>query len=156
MQADGRAIPDGDGPGRTAPRLTERRLETYGRLANHADYSAPRFTHDHGVMELVSFESGHELVTGALWWAGEIVATLSVPKRGVGSTTSTRADLRRGVEADSGFYVRWSRWLSDYPDSAAAVSRPRGSWAVSRPVRLVKSQSATRRRRLRQDGMWLR
>ena len=76
-------------------------------MVDYANRSAPRFTCDRGELEIVWLGSQHERANRTLATLVEIVvATRSVPVLAVGSMTYGRADLRRGVEADSIFYIR--------------------------------------------------
>ena len=82
--------------------------ETYVRLlADHKDRSSPRFTYDHGMLEIMSPSTEHERLNRRLATIVEIVAEeLHSEFDNVGSTTFTRADLLRGFEPDSCFYLQ--------------------------------------------------
>jgi Uma2 family endonuclease len=82
--------------------------DTYERLlADHADRSAPRFTYDRGVLEIVAPSSKHEKDNRTLAQVVELVAEeLGVEYLPVGSMTFRRADLQQGFEPDSGFYLQ--------------------------------------------------
>ncbi len=82
--------------------------ETYERLlADHENSSAPRFTYDRGMLEIMSPNPEHEEANRQL---AQIVLILaeerSINVRGLGSTTFRREDLERGFEPDSCFYIR--------------------------------------------------
>jgi Uma2 family endonuclease len=89
--------------------------ETYERLLHdYEQSSAPRFTYDRGVLEIMSPFSEHEaygrfldFVLGA--WA-EATNTLV---RVTGSTTYKREDLQRGFEPDSSYYIQHEAWVRD-------------------------------------------
>jgi Uma2 family endonuclease len=82
--------------------------ETYeALLADHLDASSPRFTYDHGVLEIVTLSSEHEDVTEVLARIAELVAEeWGVEFKALGSTTFRRRDLERGAEPDSCFYIQ--------------------------------------------------
>jgi Uma2 family endonuclease len=82
--------------------------ETYQRLlADHADSSAPRFAYDRGTLEIMSPLAEHEEPNRAIALLVEVVAEeLGRDLRNLGSTTLKRADVRRGVEPDSCFYLQ--------------------------------------------------
>ena len=82
--------------------------ETYARLlADHKDRSSPRFTYDHGMLEIMSPSTEHERLNRRLATIVEIVAEeLRIDFDNVGSNTFTRADLLRGFEPDSCFYLQ--------------------------------------------------
>lgn len=81
--------------------------ETYGRLLNdHLDSSAPRFTFDRGMLEIMSPSPEHEkfnrrIAQLVLAFAEE----MGVESEDLGSTTFRREDLERGFEPDSCFYI---------------------------------------------------
>jgi Uma2 family endonuclease len=81
--------------------------ETYERiLEDHLDSSAPRFTYDDGVLEIMSPSPEHE-------WYNRLIADLvkllardlRIDVLDLGSTTFKRAAAKRGFEPDSCFYV---------------------------------------------------
>ncbi|MBI3929080.1 MAG: Uma2 family endonuclease [Armatimonadetes bacterium] len=79
--------------------------DTYERiLADHADQSAPRFTFDSGVLEIMSPSPEHENASERI---KELVLTacveLGLKVRLLGSTTQRRADLMKGAEPDSSY-----------------------------------------------------
>jgi len=82
--------------------------QTYeGLLAAHCDSSAPRFTYDRGLLEIMSPAAEHEkakdlVVLVVNVWAEELGLDIA----GFGSTTFQRKDLERGFEPDACFYVR--------------------------------------------------
>lgn len=76
-------------------------------LADYLDSSAPRFTYDRGVLEIVSPSFEHEQANRTLALLVQTVASeLSRDVLGAGSTTFKREDLQRGFEPDSCFYVQ--------------------------------------------------
>lgn len=76
-------------------------------LAEHASSSAPRFVYDHGVLEIMSPRREHERKNRALALLAMAAAeALGLEFDELGSTTFRRADLQRGFEADSCFYVQ--------------------------------------------------
>jgi Uma2 family endonuclease len=81
--------------------------ETYDRLLEeHLDCSAPRFTYDQGVLEIMSPSPEHEWYNRLL---SDLVKLLAREQRidmlDLGSTTFKRASAKRGFEPDSCFYV---------------------------------------------------
>jgi Uma2 family endonuclease len=81
--------------------------ETYERiLEDHLDCSAPRFTYDQGVLEIMSPSAEHE-------WYNELVSDLvkliarelRIDVLSLGSTTFKSASAKQGFEPDSCFYV---------------------------------------------------
>lgn len=82
--------------------------ETYERLlADHENSSVPRFTYDQGALEIMSPLPKHERYNRLI----ELLLSMSAVELGVevyslGSTTFRRADLDRGFEADSCFYIQ--------------------------------------------------
>jgi Uma2 family endonuclease len=82
--------------------------ETYERLlADHVDSSAPRFTYDHGELEILGPSTAHEVANRTLALFVELVAAeLSIEVSNVGSMTFKRKDLLRGFEPDSSFYIQ--------------------------------------------------
>jgi len=96
-----------------APRTDQRVVlhgidwQTYERLlADQADDSAPRLTYDRGELEILSPGLDHERDNRALQLLVEDVALeLGIEVDNVGSMTFKRADLARGFEPDSAFYI---------------------------------------------------
>jgi len=81
--------------------------QTYERLsADLADRSAPRLTYDCGVLEIMSPTPRHEELNRNLALLITILAAaLGLDMRNLGSATFRRADLNRGFEPDSCFYI---------------------------------------------------
>ena len=82
--------------------------ETYEHLlADHVDASTPRFTFDHGVLEIMSPSAEHERYKQAMSLLVEMLADgLGIDIENLGSTTFKRSQLERGFEADVCFYVQ--------------------------------------------------
>jgi Uma2 family endonuclease len=81
--------------------------ETYERLLeDHLDRSAPRFTYDQGVLEIMSPSAEHEWYNRLI---SDLVKLLARESRidvlDLGSTTFKRAPAKQGFEPDSCFYV---------------------------------------------------
>lgn len=82
--------------------------ETYERLlADHTNRSAPRFTYDHGTLEIMSPFAEHELYSRGvdrlvLALADEMDVEVAV----LGSTTFRLTELDIGFEPDSCYYVQ--------------------------------------------------
>ncbi len=76
-------------------------------LQDYIDRSAPRFSYDRGVLEIVSLSTEHEEENRTLALFIELVAgARAIRVRNVGSMTFKREDLQRGFEPDSTFYVQ--------------------------------------------------
>lgn len=99
-----------DPPEQTTQRVILRRVswETYERLlAEHEQCSSPRFTYDRGVLEIMSPSIRHERLNRSIATMCEVIAEeLHIELDNAGSTTFKRADLTRGFEPDSCFYVQ--------------------------------------------------
>lgn len=82
--------------------------ETYEHLlADHTDSSAPRFTYDRGVLEIMSPSPEHERVNRRLAQLVLAVAEeIGSEAEDLGSTTFRREELERGFEPDSCFYIQ--------------------------------------------------
>ena len=82
--------------------------ETYGRLLeDHLDSSAPRFTFDRGMLEIMSPSPEHEKFNRRI--AQLVLAfteQMDIESEDLGSTTFRREDLERGFEPDSCFYIQ--------------------------------------------------
>ena len=82
--------------------------ETYERLLkDHLDSSAPRFTYDRGMLEILSPSSEHEKLNRHI--AQLVLAVteeMGIEAEDFGSTTFRREDLERGFEPDSCFYIQ--------------------------------------------------
>src|SRR5438445_9498269 len=81
--------------------------ETYKQLlVNYQDSSAPRFTYDRGVLEIMSPSSKHESTNHLIELTVEVLAEeMGIDVIALGSTTFSREDLQRGFEPDSCFYI---------------------------------------------------
>jgi len=97
-------------PAPTTQRVILRHVswETYERLlAEHEQCSSPRFTYDHGVLEIMSPSIKHERLNRSIATMCEVIAEeLHIELDNAGSTTFKREDLARGFEPDSCFYVQ--------------------------------------------------
>ena len=82
--------------------------ETYERLlAEHIDCSSPRFTFDHGELEIVTLSAEHERYSRRIAdLIGALADEMDVEAEDLGSTTYKRQELERGFEPDSCFYVQ--------------------------------------------------
>ena len=100
--------------------------ETYEQLlTNFADRSAPRFSFDRGVLEIVSPTPRHEQDNLALAQVVGLVAEeLEIDFRPVGSTTYRREGLKQGFEADSSFYIVNQRFARDLAEIDPKVDPP--------------------------------
>ena len=81
--------------------------ETYKQLlVNYQDSSAPRFTYDRGVLEIMSPSTKHESVNHLIELMVEVLAEeMGIDVVALGATTFDREDLQRGFEPDSCFYI---------------------------------------------------
>jgi Uma2 family endonuclease len=100
--------------------------ETYEQLlANYADSSGPRFTYDRGVLEIMSPSSEHEEFSDVIRLLVYLLAEeWDINVRGFGSTTFRRADVSRGVEPDSCYYIKSVNKLSGVSDLDLNVHPP--------------------------------
>lgn len=98
-----------------AENVQERRMvlynvgwDTYERLLrDHANVSAPRFTYDRGVLEIMSPLPERERLNRAIQLLLPVVAEeTGAALYSLGSTTFNRDDLQRGFEPDSCFYLQ--------------------------------------------------
>lgn len=85
--------------------------ETYERLlADRRDLTAWHFTYDDGVLDMVRPSVTRGRTTCALvTLVGTIAEELALDLKRAGSSTFKRADLRRGFNADSSFYIQHAR-----------------------------------------------
>ncbi len=81
--------------------------ETYERLlTEHINRSSPRFTFDHGELEIVTLSAEHERYDRRIAdLVGILADETDVEVEDLGSTTFKRQELERGFEPDSCFYV---------------------------------------------------
>jgi len=81
--------------------------ETYERLLEeHLDCSSPRFTYDHGVLEIMSPSPEHEWYKELICDLVKLLAReLRVDTLSLGSTTFRQAVVKQGFEPDGCFYV---------------------------------------------------
>jgi Uma2 family endonuclease len=100
--------------------------DTYERLlADHENSSAPRFTYDHGELEILSPSTEHEEGNRTLAMFVEIVALeQGIDVRIVGSMTFKREDLQQGLEPDSRFYVQNEPRVSGRTQIDLAIDPP--------------------------------
>lgn len=76
-------------------------------LSNYTDNSVPRFAYDRGALEIVSPSTTHEETNRTLAFFVRVVASeTGVDYRDTGSMTFKRAELQRGFEPDSSFYIQ--------------------------------------------------
>ncbi|MEJ7653934.1 MAG: Uma2 family endonuclease, partial [Chloroflexia bacterium] len=81
--------------------------ETYECLMrDYEDSSAPRFTYDKGVLEIMSPKSRHEeFGLDIVRLIDAVTQERGVKIRSLGSTTFRRRELDRGFEADACYYI---------------------------------------------------
>ena len=82
--------------------------ETYeSLLADFVDSHAAHFTYDQGVLEIMVLSAQHEKPNRTLAMLVEVVAEeMGIDVERFGSTTFKRADLHKGFEPDSCFYIQ--------------------------------------------------
>ena len=82
--------------------------ETYERiLAEHSNCSSPRFTFDHGELEIVTLSAEHERYSVRIAdLVGVLADEMDLEVEALGSTTFKRQELERGFEPDSCFYIK--------------------------------------------------
>lgn len=82
--------------------------ETYERLiAEHSERSGTRFTYDEGVLQIMVGSSRHEQPNRTLAALVEVLAEeWRIDIQRLGSMTFKRADLLKGFEPDSCFYIQ--------------------------------------------------
>jgi len=80
--------------------------ETYEHLLeDYIDQSAPRFTYEHGVLEIMSPSAKHERLNRLLADFVTVVAMeWDTDFDNVGSNTFKRKEIQQGFEPDSSFY----------------------------------------------------
>ena len=85
--------------------------ETYERLlTENLERNSPRFTYDHGVLEIMSPSAEHEWYNRLLSDLVKLLAReLRIDLLDLGSTTFMREGADRGFEPDSCFYVTRAR-----------------------------------------------
>src|SRR5215471_15084673 len=94
-------------------------------LSDHVGASAPRFTFDRGVLEIMSPSSDHEEYNRTLALLVEVLAEeLRIDIRNLGSTTLKREDFERSFEADSSFYIQTAERMSGRSHVDPAVDPP--------------------------------
>ncbi len=89
------------------------RWGTYERLlADHESSSAPRFTFDRGVLEIMSPSPEHEKFNHRIaQLVLAITEQMDIESEDLGSTTFRREELERGFEPDSCFYIQNKRQI---------------------------------------------
>jgi Uma2 family endonuclease len=89
--------------------------ETYESLLRDlADQGSVRLTYDRGTLEIMSPQSEHERIKHIIELMVELVGIeLKIDIECFGSTTFKRADLARGFEPDSSFYIKQEANISD-------------------------------------------
>jgi Uma2 family endonuclease len=82
--------------------------ETLERLlAEHIDCSSPRFTFDHGELEIVTLSAEHERYNRRITdLVGVLADQMDLEVDDLGSTTYKRQEFERGFAPDSCFYVQ--------------------------------------------------
>jgi Uma2 family endonuclease len=100
--------------------------ETYERLLDdHLDSSAPRFTYDQGVLEIMSPSAEHEWYNRLISDLVKLLAReLRIDVLDLGSTTFKLALAKQGFEPDSCFYVTHVREVRGKDRIDTAVDPP--------------------------------
>jgi Uma2 family endonuclease len=118
--------------------LSDVSWETYDRLLeDHLDSSAPRFTYDQGLLEIMSPSAEHEWYNRLISDLVKLLAReMRIDLLDLGSTTFRRASAQQGFDPDSCFYVthipevRWKERIDTAVDPPpdlvveVAVTRP--------------------------------
>ena len=100
--------------------------ETYEQLLkNYEDQSGPRFTYDHGELEIMSPSLPHEEVRCILILLVNLICEdYELDVIGVGSMTQRRVDLQRGLEPDGSFYIQNAHIMRGVRDFDSTVHPP--------------------------------
>jgi Uma2 family endonuclease len=100
--------------------------ETYqSLLVDQRDRSVPRLSYDGGLLEIMSPSGEHEEVNDRFKYLVLAIAEeLDLDLRTFGSKTFKRADLAKGFEPDSCFYIQNVAGISDTIDPDLSVHPP--------------------------------
>jgi Uma2 family endonuclease len=100
--------------------------ETYqSLLVDQQDRSVPRLTYDGGVLEIMSPSGEHEEVNDRFKYLVLAIAEeMDLDLRTFGSKTFKRADLAKGFEPDSCFYIQNVAGISETIDPDLSVHPP--------------------------------
>ncbi len=100
--------------------------ETYEQLLkNYESQGAPRFTFDHGDLEIMSPSLAHEQVSEILQLLVNLICEeCGLDVIGLGSMTYRRADLLRGVEPDGCFYIQNVKTMRGVSELDLAIHPP--------------------------------
>ncbi|HEX8073039.1 MAG TPA: Uma2 family endonuclease [Pyrinomonadaceae bacterium] len=100
--------------------------ETYERLlADQRDRSAPRLTYDRGRLEIMSPSGEHEEINDRFkYFVLAVAEELDLELRSFGSKTFKRADLAKGFEPDSCFYIQSVERVADTRDPDLTLHPP--------------------------------
>jgi Uma2 family endonuclease len=100
--------------------------ETYQRLlVDQRDRSVPRLSYDGGLLEIMSPSGEHEEVNDRFKYLVLAIAEeLDLDLRTFGSKTFKRADLAKGFEPDSCFYIQNVAGISDTIDPDLSIHPP--------------------------------
>jgi Uma2 family endonuclease len=100
--------------------------ETYERLlADLQDSHAAHFAYDEGRLEIMVLSAKHERPNRVLALLVEVFAAeIGIDIENLGSTTFKRADLRRGFEPDSCFYIQNAERIKGKDEIDLAVDPP--------------------------------
>ena len=95
-------------------------------LADFVDCPAPRFAYDRGTLEIVvTLSTEHEETNRTLaFLVGIAAAELAIDMRNVGGMTFRRADIERGFEPDSGFYIQHEAHIRGRKQIDLAIDPP--------------------------------
>ena len=100
--------------------------ETYEQLLkNYEDQSSPRFTYDHGELEIMGPSLPHEQVSRILSFLVNVIcAEREIDVIDLGSMTQRRFDLQRGLEPDGCFYIKHVDVMRGVRDFDSTVHPP--------------------------------
>jgi Uma2 family endonuclease len=99
---------------------------TYERLlADFQDSHAAHFAYDRGVLEIMVLSFEHEKINRLIHTLFEVIAAeMDVDFENAGSTTFKRADLARGFEPDTCFYIQNVEHIRGKKEIDLAVDPP--------------------------------
>jgi Uma2 family endonuclease len=100
--------------------------ETYERLlAEHEGESGTRFAYDSGILEILVPSARHEKPNRLLASLVEVLAEeMALNIESLGSTTLKRADLLKGFEPDSCFYIQHADTIRESEEIDLTVDPP--------------------------------
>jgi Uma2 family endonuclease len=99
--------------------------QTYKALVDEMESSAVRFTYDRGSLEMMSPSRDHERLKTLIGRIVEIFTEeLDIPMQAGGSTTWSKEDLERGLEADECYHIQHEPQICHRDVSDLSVDPP--------------------------------